>query len=266
MTEAGRAPLVRTLDESVVVIAEGTSGIGLASARALARAGARKIALLARGKERGRSAQAELESLDADADIRFFSVDANVVEDVSRAVDEVNEAFGRIDVLVSSVSPSFKPELFHRTPIEDISSMLTGLARPPMLLTRAVLPFMQEQNGGTIVHVASDAAKVPTPGESVLGAAMAAVVMFTKAVSVEAKRNGIRVNCVTPSLVANTPTTADMLSGGFSKSLFEKAAALASLGIAEPEDVAETLVFLSSPSAARITGQAISVNGGISAV
>jgi 2-hydroxycyclohexanecarboxyl-CoA dehydrogenase len=95
---------------------------------------------------------------------------------------------------------------------------------------------------------------------------MAAIVMFTRTLAVEGKRNGIRANVITPSLISGTPTTERAMSEGFSKKLFEKAAQLAALGVASAEDQAETVVFLSGPGAARLTGQAISVNGGISAM
>lgn len=133
-----------------------------------------------------------------------------------------------------------------------------------MLLTRIVLPYLQEQCGGSIITIASDAAKVPTPGEAALGGAMAAIVMFTKVAALEAKRNGVRVNVLTPSLIAGTTTAANVLSDGFSKRLFEKAASQAHLGVAEPEDLAAMAVFLGGPAAARVTGQTISVNGGVS--
>jgi NAD(P)-dependent dehydrogenase (short-subunit alcohol dehydrogenase family) len=83
--------------------------------------------------------------------------------------------------------------------------------------------------------------------------------------AIEGKRDGIRVNAVTPSLIAGTPTTANVLKDGFSKKLFERAAAQAHLGVAEPEDLAALIVFLGGPQASKLTGQAISVNGGISA-
>ncbi|MGW4335396.1 SDR family NAD(P)-dependent oxidoreductase [Rhodococcus koreensis] len=266
MSASSQTPLVRSYEDSVVVIAGGTSGIGLAAANRFVQAGVRRLVLLGRDEKKGRAACESVADEDASAQVEFIPVDAGVVTEVTRAVADIEKSFGRIDVLVSAVSPSLRPDLLHRTSIDDIESQLTQLALPPMLLTRAVLPLMQAQSGGSLVHVASDAAKVPTPGETVLGAAMAAIVSFSRATAIEAKRNGVRVNSVTPSLVANTPTTANMLSGGFSKSLFEKASQLASLGVAEPEDLAELIVFLCGPAAARLTGQAISVNGGISAL
>ncbi len=83
--------------------------------------------------------------------------------------------------------------------------------------------------------------------------------------AMEVKRDGIRVNIVTPSLISGTPIYDRLMEDEFSARLFGKAAKLASLGVADADDVAATIAFLCSRDAARITGQAISVNGGISA-
>ena len=91
-----------------------------------------------------------------------------------------------------------------------------------------------------------------------------AIVTFTRTLAVEAKRDRIRVNAVTPSLIEGTETGDRALAGGFSKKLFEKARQQAHLGPTEPDDLADLIVFLAGPGSARITGQVISVNGGIS--
>jgi 2-hydroxycyclohexanecarboxyl-CoA dehydrogenase len=258
------SPVVRDYPDSTVVIAGGTSGVGLASALGFVDAGVRRLALLARNEERGLAAQRTVADRCPDAEVRFIGTDANDPDRVEESIAEAHRAFGTLDVLVSSVTTTYRPELLHRTDGADIADILLGQAVPPMLLTRAVLPIMQAQGGGSIVNVASDAAKVPTPGESVLGAAMAAIVMFSRVAALEARRNGIRVNTVTPSLIAGTPTADNVLKDGFSKALFEKAAAQAHLGVAEPDDLAALIVFLGGPGAGRLTGQVISVNGGIS--
>jgi NAD(P)-dependent dehydrogenase (short-subunit alcohol dehydrogenase family) len=132
-------------------------------------------------------------------------------------------------------------------------------------MTRAALPLMGPRKGGVIVNVASDAAKVPTPGESVIGAAMAAIVTYSRVAALEAKRDGIRVNVLTPSLISGTPTTDRVTESGFSARLFAKVADMATLGIATPEDQAALILYLAGPAAAKLSGQAISLNGGISA-
>ena len=258
-------PPAKTYAESGVVIAGGTSGVGLASAHGFAAAGVRRIALLARTRDRGVAAAEAVSAAHIGVQVAFVQVDATDPRDAQRAIDEARAVVETIDVLVNSVTSVYTPELLHRTAIEELGAILNAQALPPMYLTRAVLPAMREQRGGSVINLASDAAKVPTPGESVLGAAMAAIVTFSRTVSVEAKRDGIRVNAVTPSLVAGTPTAELVTRDGFSAKLFEKAAAMAHLGVAEPDDLAALIVFLGGPGAARLTGQAISVNGGISA-
>jgi 2-hydroxycyclohexanecarboxyl-CoA dehydrogenase len=258
------SPLVRTFAESAVLIAGGTSGVGLASALAFADAGVRRIALLGRDAERGARARQQVLAYCGDAQVEFLACDAGQVDQVAKTVDTVHERLGGLDVLVSSVTAAYRPDLLHRTDPADLEAILVGQALPPMLLTRTVLPFLQEQGGGSIVNIASDAAKVPTPGEAALGGAMAAILMFSRVAALEAKRDGVRVNVLTPSLIAGTTTAANVLRDGFSKKLFEKAAAQAHLGVAEPADLAAMAVFLCGPAAARITGQAISVNGGVS--
>jgi 2-hydroxycyclohexanecarboxyl-CoA dehydrogenase len=259
-------PLVREYADSVVAVAGGSSGIGLASALKFVEAGVRRVALLSKDPERGAHAR-DLVAKSPDVDVMHVPFDAMKPGSVQAAIDRVADTFGTVDVLVNSISaPAYRPELLHRTPLEDIPDILAAQGLPPMLLSRAVLPIMSAQHGGSIINVASDAAKAPTPGETVLGAAMAATVMFTRTLAIEGKRNGIRANVLTPSLITGTPTTERATRDGFSKKLFEKAAQLADLGVASADDQAEIVVFLGGPGAARLTGQAISVNGGITAL
>ncbi len=259
------SPLVRKYEESGALIAGGTSGVGLATALGFAAAGVPRMVLVGRDAERGSAARQTVLDQYPDVEVAFVAADATDEAAVERVVAAAHEAMGSIDICVSSTTTAYKPELLHRTPASSFADILTGQALPPMLLTRAVLPLMQAQGGGSIVNIASDAAKVPTPGESVLGAAMAAIVMFSRVAAVEAKRNGVRVNAVTPSLINGTRTADNVLSDGFSRSLFEKAAKQAHLGVAEPDDLASLIVFLGGPASARLTGQTLSVNGGISA-
>jgi NAD(P)-dependent dehydrogenase (short-subunit alcohol dehydrogenase family) len=176
----------------------------------------------------------------------------------------VVEQWGRIDVLVASVRGTAVPALVHELPAERIADDITSTLLPAVHSCRAALPFLRA-GGGAIVTIASDAAKVATPGEAAIGAAMAGIVMFSKTLAMEAKRDGIRVNVVTPSLVTDSGGYRAVMADPFSTRLFEKAIPLARLGVPDPDDLAELVVFLAGPRAARITGQVVSVNGGISA-
>ncbi len=254
-------PEPRPLSESTALIVGGTSGVGLETARQMMKAGVR-VAIVGRDKARGARAVAALADTGS---VHFIPGDASGVEGCGRIEQAALAALGRIDVLVNATIPPILPELFHRTPIEAIPDTLSGIALPSMLMTAAVLPGMRAQRGGVIVNIASDAGKSATPGEAVIGAAMAAIIMFSRTIAMEAKRDGVRVNVLTPSLISGTETSDRVLKEGFGAKLFAKAATMASLGVAEPTDLAALILFLASPEARRLTGQAISVNGGISA-
>jgi NAD(P)-dependent dehydrogenase (short-subunit alcohol dehydrogenase family) len=250
---------------STVLITGGTSGVGRAAAVKFAAAGVRRIAIVGRNAERGEKARADIAALSPGAEIMYLSADANKAADAVAICDQVAARFGSIDILLNSTVGPDAPALLKNTPIEALEGMLVQQAIGPLLMSRAVLPFMVARKAGVILNIASDAAKVATPGEAVLGAAMAAIVMFSRALAIEAKRDGIRVNALTPSLIGGTMTTARMQENPFAAKLFEKAATMAHLGVADADDLADLAVFLASPAAGRITGQAISANGGISA-
>jgi NAD(P)-dependent dehydrogenase (short-subunit alcohol dehydrogenase family) len=248
-----------------VVITGGTSGVGLAAAHRFAAAGVRDLALIGRDEARGQAARETVRSAAPETRVEFVAADANDAEQATHAIEETERLIGPVGVVVNSTTHTAVPTLLHDTPIGEIATILTQQALAPMHMTRAALAVMRERKAGAIINIASDAAKLATPGESVIGAAMAAIVMFSRTVAMEAKRDGVRVNVITPSLINGTPTGERVLEGGFSAKLFTKAAGLAHLGVAEPDDLAELIVFLAGPGAKRITGQAISVNGGISA-
>jgi NAD(P)-dependent dehydrogenase (short-subunit alcohol dehydrogenase family) len=256
---------VRDYPDQTAVIVGGTSGIGLACAHGLAAAGVRRIALLGRNSERGENARAEVTARCAGAEVLFVPADAGDGAAVESALRLVHERLGGPDVVIASTAADRRPELLHRMSMEEVSGTLVEMTLPPLLVTRAALPYLTARGGGVVLTVASDAGKVPTPGESALGAAMAAIMMFSRVAAIEGKRAGIRVNVLTPSLVLGTETARKILADGFSKKLFEKAAEQAHLGVVEADEVAALAVWLAGPAAAKITGQAISVNGGISA-
>jgi NAD(P)-dependent dehydrogenase (short-subunit alcohol dehydrogenase family) len=220
---------------------------------------------MARNVERGQEARRIVQESTPGVSVNFVQGDANDLQQAAVAADKAKTHVQNIDILVNTTTCSFVPELFHKTPLENIGPILNQLITAPLQMCGIVLPGMRQRGTGVIVNVASDAAKSATPGETVIGAAMAAIVMFSKTLAMEAKRDGVRVNVLTPSLISGTPLTAMAMKEGFSARLFQKAETLAHLGVPTPEDLAVMVSFLASPLAARITGQAISINGGISA-
>lgn len=258
-------PAAFEFSESVATVVGGTAGVGLAAACKYVEAGVRRIAIVGRNAERGEAAAATLRALPSAPEVLFIAADANRVSEARRIVDTVTAKFGALDILLNSTVGTAGPQLLKDIPAEELEAILVQQSMGPILMSHAVLPTMIAQNRGVILNIASDAAKLATPGESVIGAAMAAIVMFTRTLAIEAKRNNIRVNALTPSLIQGTLTHARMQENEFSQKLFAKAAKMAHLGVAEAEDLADLAVFLASPQASKITGQAISANGGISA-
>lgn len=252
---------------SAVLIVGGTSGVGLASAIQFAQAGVPRIGLVGRNPERGEQARQAVLARVPSAQVRFIQGDANDLAQARRIVEDARAKLGGVDVLLNSTMDMsrYRPEPLVKLAPEDIGPTLLAVTMAPMHMSRLVLPLMQEKRGGVILNIASDAAKVPTPGETILGAAMAAICVFSRTLAMEAKRFGVRVNCLTPSLIGGTPTAMHVQEGGFSAKLFEQVKSMASLGVCTPEDLANMVVFLASPAGAKVTGQVISVNGGISA-
>jgi 2-hydroxycyclohexanecarboxyl-CoA dehydrogenase len=265
MTDSETAsPAAKELSASNALIVGGTAGIGFAAARALAAAGVPRIAIVGRTPERGQLAAKSLGELGAEA--HYINGSPLDFAGATAIAAEAHGLLSGIDILMcSTAADGVRPELFINVDGADIGRMLSELVLPSMHMAHAVLPGMRERRGGVILNMASDAAKTATPGEAVIGAAKAAIVMFTRTIAIEEKRYGVRANALTPSLVHGTASTERITADGFSGKLFARAAQQAQLGVPTADDIAELAVFLSSPAAARLTGQAISVNGGISA-
>ena len=256
----------KPIAESSALIFGGTAGIGLASANALLREGVPRLVVVGRNRDRGAAVAADLGSAFPHADIHFVACDATHADQVASTVEGAAARMGSIDVLVSSAGGDPMPRLLHTIPLDEIVPTMTQISSGVILPARAVLPHMTRQGGGAVICFASDAAKIATPGETIIGAAMAAIAMFCRGMAWEAKRNGVRVNCLTPSIVGDTPLYGKLKADAFAGKLFGKAETMANLGIVTASDLADAVVFLASPAAAKMTGQTISITGGISAI
>lgn len=253
-----------SLAKHTALVFGGTAGIGLACVKAFAAAGAERIMIVGRNPQRGEKTLGGLQAEFSTTTFAFFAGDASTAHGAETAVAACVEAFGTVDILMSTAGGDPMPAIYHTIPIEDIEGMVKGSLLSAMLPARAVLPHMMAQKRGVILTMASDAGKVATPGEVAIGTAMAGVIMFSRALANEAKRSGVRVNCITPSIVRNTPLYDVLMADPFAAKLFGKAETMATLGVVEPEDLAALAAYLASPAAAKLSGQAISLNGGIS--
>ena len=180
-------------------------------------------------------------------------------------VKEVAEKYKRIDVLVNNAGfDDIKP--FIQTTEADWDFLIGLNLKGHLHVTRAVLPHMIERNYGTIVFIASDAGRVGSTGESVYGAAKAGLIGFTKSLAREEARHGIRVNCISPGLT-DTPqfqaNLADPKIGKIMRSV-EKWIPLKRFGL--PEEIAKAVLFFVSSDSSFVTGQVLSVSGGLTMI
>lgn len=256
---------VRELKDCTALLTGSATSIGFEIAAQLAEAGVPRIMLNGRKADEGAEACRRLAERAPGVDVRFTEADVATIEGATRLADATAEAFGGIDILVTSIGGVLSPRPFHQIPLDMMVPIVQSHMMSALYVCHAALPHMIAREGGTIINLSSDAGKSPTPGECVIGAAKAGIIMFSRTLSLEVSRHGIRVHCLTPSIVRDTKAYDKVMSEEFSGKLFSKAEARARLGVVTPGDIAPTAVFLASPAAAKMTAQTISVTGGISA-
>lgn len=181
---------------------------------------------------------------------------------VKAAVAQVNAELGPVDVLVNNAGwDELKPfiatdEAFWQK-VVDINYL------GPLRMVNAVLPGMLERRWGRIISISSDAARVGSSLEAVYSGAKGAVISFTKALAREVARKGVTANSVCPG-PTNTPGLQSAVSGDDSAKVLDAMKRSVPMGrLGEPEDIGAAVVFLASESAGFVTGQTLSVSGGL---
>jgi len=253
------------MKDKVALVIGSTTSVGFRVAEALAGRGAR-VVLNGRGEESGRQAVEKLESQGLQTS--FEQGDATRYDDMTRVAAAVEHKVGPIDILVNCCTPGGiqGPTPFLDLRPDQLAPALEARVLPRLYPTHAVAPLMRQRQRGSIVFLASDAARHPTPGESLIGAANAAIVMLTKVLAAEFSRWKIRVNCVALTLTSDTERYDQVFSRpDFTNKLFQKALDRFPFGRApNAAEVAEVVAFLASAQSAQVTGQTVSVNGGLS--
>ena len=253
---------VNDVKGKVALITGGTGGVGLETGLLLARRGAR-VVVTGRSPEGGEHALAQLH---AASDQAYYAPgDAGDPAAITTLVDRVVATHGGIDILVSAGTPhDIGPTPFAEMTMEDLRIAFDSRIYPRIFPVRAALPALRER-GGSVVMLATDAARHPTPGESVMGAVGAAVILMTKALAREFSRWNIRVNSVAMTITSGTPSWDRIFATeSFQSKLFTKAVDRFPQGRPPSAgEVADVAVFLAA-DAAQVTGQTVSVNGGLS--
>ncbi|MCY1077526.1 SDR family NAD(P)-dependent oxidoreductase [Archangium lansingense] len=240
----------------VAFIIGGTSGIGLATARAFARAGAH-VALAARGEEAGREARATLEA--EGARVVFFSTDVRDEASVARAVEGTVKHFGRLDFAVNSAGAGDMAPLENTN--QDVwDDVMAVNARGVWLAMRHEIPAMLATDGGAIVNISSIFGLAGRAANHAYVASKHAVVGMTRSVALEYATRGIRVNALcagvtgTPSMRKAEAFMPDIVRGLVSEHPMER--------MATEEEVASSVLWLCSDGAGYVTGTPLAVDGG----
>lgn len=177
---------------------------------------------------------------------------------VKTTVEQVKNQFGRIDVLVNNAGWD-KGEPFVDSSPETWDKLIAINLYGVLHTCHAVLPIMSAQGFGHVVNLGSDAGRVGSSGEAVYSAAKGGVIAFTKTIAREMARSGVNCNCVCPG-----PTdTALFASMGGPKLREALTKAIPLKRLAQPEDLANTVAFFASDEASYLTGQTVSVSGGL---
>lgn len=265
------------LSGKVALVAGSTFGVGKAIAVKLAQNGA-DIAIHGLSPE-GEEPPVVQEIQKLGRRVIFENRDMTDYEEVKQAVNDTIARLGKIDILIGSGGGFAGSQfgLFSEVDPELYLDMVKRQWLGRLYFVRAVLDHMRQIGGGRIVFITSDAGRFPTLGEFLLGGASAALQLNTKVLARELGRWGIRVNSISISATTGTPLTDYVAEGGELRPDaipgFEKnPEMIAKLGRkmlnkqlfpVTAEDIAETALFLVSDGGNAITGQILSVNGGI---
>jgi NAD(P)-dependent dehydrogenase (short-subunit alcohol dehydrogenase family) len=242
------------LDGKVALVTGAANGIGAATARRLAREGAKLVLVYLSGDDLAQTAAA---ITDAGGEALSVGGDVSQAVEVASIVEQAKARFGRIDILINNAGIN-RDAMAHRLTEQNWDAVLDVNLKGSFLCAQAVMPIMREQNDGRIVNTASIAA-LGNVGQSNYAASKAGLIGLTRTLALEWSRYTIRVNCVAPG------GTDTRMTAGIPDTIRESIMQLIPLKrFASPDEIAATHAFLVSDDASYITGQTIFVDGGTS--
>jgi NAD(P)-dependent dehydrogenase (short-subunit alcohol dehydrogenase family) len=256
------APVAGRLEGKVVLITGGGTGIGRVCAVLFAREGAR---VAVAGRRTAPLHQVADEIISAGGEALAIACDVSQARQAEQCVRTAVERFGRLDILVNNAG-ALHVATAEGTSENDWSRLMDTNAKGVFLMSRAAMPELRRAGGGAIVNIGSILGLIGMKNRAAYCASKGAVTLLTKAMALDHAAEGVRVNCICPSLVET-----ELVQGLFTSQPDPKAARQARveqipLGrLGRPEDVANLALFLASEESSWITGAAIPLDGGLSA-
>ncbi len=244
------------------IVVGGAGGIGAQIVRKLAERGDNVVLVYRSAEDKAKQIAAEIVALGGVC--LTLCADLTSPEETDAMVRLALEHFGHIDVLVNTQGSIHQLALFHEEPLADMRHTVEIELMSVIHACRAVIPAMIKQRGGRIVTIGSDSGKVGSTAEAVSAACRGGVIALSKSLARELARHDITVNVVCPG-----PTETNLLDqmrnapGLTGKLMDAMVRAIPMRRPGRPEEVADAAVFLASPQASYITGQALSVSGGL---
>ena len=244
------------LKDQVALVTGGSRGIGRGIVLGLAAAGA-KVAFVYRGNQAAAEALVQ-EVAQAGGTALALQADVAVPTAGQECADRVEKEWGRIDILVNNAG-IVRDDLFVRMEPEAWNSVLQTNLGGTFAFCKAVAYTFMKQRKGRIINVSSVAAEHVNPGQTNYAASKGAINSFTRALAVELASRGVTVNAVAPGFIETDMSQAVRNKAG---DLIKKFIPMRRFG--SPEDIARVVVFLASEDSSYITGQVLTVDGGLS--
>lgn len=246
------------LNEKVAIVTGSTSGIGLGTAKLMAKEGA-KVVICGRSKDKGEKIAEEIRNDGGEAIYLYF--DLTKPESLVQIFADTEKHYGKIDILINNASNVALPDgAVDQITLEMWDDIFNADLRGTFFAIKKVLPYMIKNGGGSIVNIGSIASIGGDLGATAYACAKAGVDMLTKSVALQYGKQGIRCNCVRPGLII-TPEN-DAYVSDVIKNVFLNNICVDRYG--NPEDIGYMCMYLSSDESHYVTGQVITVDGGMS--
>lgn len=248
------------LEGKIALVTGAASGIGRSTAEAFAKEGVSHIALIDVDEQGIQSTSEMVESLKTG--FSKHCIDVTEEDSVEGTLNEIVDEYGSLDIAFNNAGINHPSSKFHELELEDWKEMIeTNLTSVFICIKHEIKHMLESDTGGVIVNTSSGAGIVPAPGQAHYTAAKHGVVGLTKSVAAEYGKFGIRCNSILPGLV-DTPMIRDE-NGELTERAKRTLERISPSGeLIKPEQIAETVIWLSSAGSAKVNGQSVVIDGG----